>query len=103
MSDSGGDPRGVAQGETVIDTHASLSTGEKLVRIGTLAKIFGMPVHTLRRLADAGKLPSQRTSGGHRVFSPTAVRAALASSDKGRFGPAPVTPLQSPVWTRRFA
>ena len=103
MLSSNGGPHGAGQDGTVTGTPAGLSTGEKLVRIGTLAKIFGMPIHTLRRLADTGKLPSQRTSGGHRLFSATAVRAALASSGSGRFGPAPVTPSQPPVWTRRFA
>jgi anti-sigma regulatory factor (Ser/Thr protein kinase) len=61
----------------------SFSDGERggresgLVRIGELAAALDMPIKTLRRLADIGEIPSQRTAGGHRVFDFAEVRAAL--------------------------
>lgn len=62
----------------------------EFVRVGKLARHLGIPVHTLRRMADAEKIPSVRTDGGHRLFDPTAVRAALAASSSGTFGAAPI-------------
>lgn len=50
-----------------------------LVRIGPAARALGIPVKTLRRLADRGDVPSVRTRGGHRLFSTTEVAAALSS------------------------
>lgn len=40
----------------------------ELVRVGKLSEHICIPVHTLRRLADAGKIPSVRTKGGHLVW-----------------------------------
>jgi excisionase family DNA binding protein len=74
-----------------------------LVRIGTLAEHLGIPVHTLRRLADVGKIPSVRSDGGHRLFDPTAVRAALSGSEPNRtFGAARTIPIDGPIWSGRF-
>lgn len=75
----------------------------ELVRVGMLAAHLGIPVHTLRRMADARKIPSARTDGGHRLFDPTAVRAALgASRGDGPFGAAAIEPDVPPIWSRRF-
>lgn len=49
-----------------------------VVGIGTAAKALGMSVSKLRRLADADRVPSTRTVGGHRRFDVAAVRTALA-------------------------
>lgn len=65
-----------------------------LAGIGTAAKQLGLSVKTLRRLADSGNVPSERTDGGHRRFSVKAVRAALANT-------ASVAPAeQPPDWYR---
>lgn len=75
----------------------------ELVRVGALATQLGIPVHTLRRMADAKKIPSVRTDGGHRLFDPTAVRAALGvSRTDGTFGAASIEPDAPPIWSRRF-
>jgi excisionase family DNA binding protein len=75
----------------------------ELVRIGTLAQSLGIPVHTLRRMADAGRIPSVRQGSGNRRFDPSAVRAALALSQQGGlFGPAEIVPNTAPVWSARF-
>lgn len=75
----------------------------ELVRIGHLAEHLGIRVHTLRRMADARKIPSVRTAGGHRLFDATAVRAALgAPGGAGTFGAAQIEPTAPPTWARRF-
>src|SRR6266545_6471561 len=50
----------------------------RLVRVGDVARELGISVSMLRQLADKGVIPSERSSGGHRVFDPGAVRSALA-------------------------
>lgn len=47
------------------------------MRIGEVAKKLGLSVSQVRKLADAGSLPSERSSGGHRLFELAAVREAL--------------------------
>lgn len=75
----------------------------ELVRIGKLSEHLGIPAHTLRRLADAGKIPSVRTDGGHRMFDPTAVRAALAVPERsGTFGAARIVPTDAPAWSGEY-
>jgi len=51
----------------------------ELVRIGDVAKHLNLHVSAVRRLADAGVIPSHRTKGGHRLFDLTKVRNALNS------------------------
>ena len=54
------------------------------VRIGQLARAVGLHENTIRRLADAGIIPSERTEGGQRVFNIQAVEDALAARSKNR-------------------
>lgn len=49
---------------------------------GEIGRILGVSVATVRRWADAGLLPSQRTAGGHRRFS-LAVAEQLAQQRGG--------------------
>jgi hypothetical protein len=49
-----------------------------LVRIADVAHELGLSPSRIRQLADAGIIPSSRTSGGHRLFDLEAVRAAVA-------------------------
>ncbi|MBT2516663.1 helix-turn-helix domain-containing protein [Streptomyces sp. ISL-90] len=39
-----------------------------MISIGKAAELLGIPVHTVRRLADSGILRSHHTEGGHRRF-----------------------------------
>lgn len=71
------------------------------VRIGDLAKDLGVPVWTVRRLADSGRIPFERTSGGHRVFDPSAVRTALAAATD-ELGAARTEPDTAPAWDQTF-
>ena len=57
----------------------------RLVRVGDLARELGVTAARLRRLSDAGVIPSERSPGGHRVYAPGAVRDALGTVD-GRAG-----------------
>src|SRR5436853_6907022 len=40
---------------------------------------LGVAPSTVRRWADAGRIPARRTEGGHRRFDPAAVRALRAT------------------------
>jgi len=48
------------------------------LRIGQAAELLGVSPDTLRRWADDGRLPTRRTSGGHRVVDGAAL-AELAA------------------------
>jgi hypothetical protein len=75
---------------------AAMDTGG--IRIGELSENLGIPIKTLRRLADQGAIPSQRTGGGHRVFDLSHVRAALA----GAIPEATIVPTGKPDWSGTF-
>ncbi len=49
-------------------TPRHVSHGEERLAIGDAARIAGVAVETLRRWANEGKVPSQRTPGGQRRF-----------------------------------
>jgi anti-sigma regulatory factor (Ser/Thr protein kinase) len=70
------------------------------VRVGELAQELGVSPARLRHMADTGKIPSERTAGGHRVFEPGAVRSALAGTAAEEFG---LTRWASPDWMREIA
>lgn len=55
----------------------------ELVRIADVARELGLSPSRIRQLADAGVIPSTRTSGGHRLFDLAAVRAAVARRTLG--------------------
>lgn len=50
----------------------------RLLRVSEVARELGVTPSRLRQLADTGRIPSERSPGGHRVFDPGAVRSALA-------------------------
>lgn len=54
-----------------------------LVRIGDLAHELGLPIKTVRRLADQRTIPSEKTGGGHRLFDIAAVKEALEVTQEG--------------------
>jgi len=58
------------------------------VRIGDVARELGLSVSRVRQLADAGRIPSTRTAGGHRVFDVAQVREAVTRAALP-FTPAP--------------
>lgn len=53
-------------------------SAEGPVRIADVARELGLSPTRIRQLADAGVIPSSRTSGGHRLFDLAAVREAVA-------------------------
>lgn len=55
-------------------------------KIGQAAELLGVSVDTVRRWADAGRLATRRSPGGHRVVDGRAL-AALAVSVAGPGGP----------------
>ena len=75
------------------------------LRVGDLAEQVGMHINTLRRLANTGLIPSERTAGGQRLFDVQAVknalevRAAVAHSNQGKGAGAN---LSMPTWEREF-
>jgi excisionase family DNA binding protein len=74
--------------------------GEQLVRIAEVASELGLSPSRIRQLADAGVIPSTRTTGGHRLFDLAAVRAAVARRSLPPGG-SPVT-SQEPSWRREL-
>jgi excisionase family DNA binding protein len=48
-----------------------------LISIGAAAKLLGMSVKTVRRWADDGDLPAERTPKGQRRFRRSDVEAAM--------------------------
>lgn len=80
-----------------------MATGK--LRIGELADRIGMHVNSVRRLANAGLIPSERTEGGQRLFELEAVKNALevrAAVNQSRQGKGVETPTIQPVWARKF-
>src|SRR5436309_1465477 len=55
------------------------------------ATLLAVSPSTLRRWADAGRIPTQRTTGGHRRFDPPAVQQ-LAQEQRRSAAP-PLQPL----------
>jgi anti-sigma regulatory factor (Ser/Thr protein kinase) len=68
------------------------------IRIGALSEALGIPMKTLRRLADNDEIPSARTSGGHRTFDLDGVRGALS----GHFPEASIVPRSPADWHGHF-
>lgn len=50
------------------------STPDGLLSIGEAARILGISVDTLRKYADAGRVPVTRTLGGQRRFPAASLR-----------------------------
>ncbi|MGH3423912.1 MAG: BldC family transcriptional regulator [Nocardioidaceae bacterium] len=53
------------------------SYDDRLLTPGEVARLFRVDPKTVTRWANAGKLPSVRTLGGHRRFHESDVRALL--------------------------
>jgi anti-sigma regulatory factor (Ser/Thr protein kinase) len=75
------------------------------LKIGELADQIGMHISSVRRLADAGLIPSEKTLGGQRTFELEAVknalevRAAVKHSRQGRKTP---NLMVRPTWERTY-
>jgi molybdopterin-binding protein len=54
------------------------------VRIGQAAELLGVSPDTVRRWADDGRLPTRRTSGGHRAVDGAALAALAAEQASAR-------------------
>jgi molybdopterin-binding protein len=50
------------------------------IKIGDAAQLLGVSVDTVRRLADSGKLPTVRTTGGQRVVDGRALARFVAKT-----------------------
>jgi excisionase family DNA binding protein len=70
---------------------------EQPVRIADVARELGLSPTRIRQLADAGVIPSTRTTGNHRLFDLTAVRAAIARRALAE-GPSPLATAGEPTW-----
>jgi len=68
------------------------------IRIGELSGELGVPIKTLRRMADNGEIPSSRTEGGHRVFDLDSIRSVLT----GELPQATIVPQRPPDWQGQF-
>ena len=77
----------------------------KPVRIGRLSELVGVPVWTLRRMADDGAIPFERSTGGHRVFDIEEVAASLERLESRRRATiaAPgLEPSAAPAWSQTY-
>jgi excisionase family DNA binding protein len=68
-------PRGSAL--SAVTTATPLSPADRLLTPGEVAAILRVDPKTVTRWAQAGKLSSMRTPGGHRRYSETEVRGFL--------------------------
>jgi predicted site-specific integrase-resolvase len=55
-----------------------MAIDERLIKLGAVARMFGIAEGTARRWADEGKLPSVRLSDGHRWFDREAIERLAA-------------------------
>jgi anti-sigma regulatory factor (Ser/Thr protein kinase) len=78
-------------------------TPQGRTRIADVAQEVGLSPTRIRQLADAGIIPSERTSGGHRTFNLAAVRAALAQRSLTAGAVAPASSLGTPGWHRELS
>jgi anti-sigma regulatory factor (Ser/Thr protein kinase) len=78
-----------------------VNSGEDLVRIADVARELGLSPTRIRQLANAGIIPSSRTSGGHRLFDLGAVRAAVARRTLPE-DPLTATTDAEPSWHREL-
>jgi excisionase family DNA binding protein len=74
------------------------------IRIGELSNIVKLHVNTLRRLADNGEIPMERTAGGQRLFNVNAVLNALEMRSKVRHPSGRITTSRdgSANWQKEF-
>lgn len=70
---------------------AALAREERTVSLGDAARALGVSVSTLRRWADAGRVASVRTNGGHRRFAVSEIRRLQATA-RPRAAPVVRTP-----------
>jgi excisionase family DNA binding protein len=62
--------------DTLREADAEIDATERLLRIGEVARLMGLGVKKMQRLADAGEISSVRFSRrGHRMFRPSDVTA----------------------------
>lgn len=60
-----------------------MSTQEELMTPGEVARLFAVDPKTVSRWANAGKISSVKTIGGHRRFLASEIRAKLAANQSG--------------------
>jgi len=75
------------------------------LRIGEVADQIGMHVNSVRRLANSGLIPSERTSGGQRLFELEAVKNALevrAAVNQSNQGKGTWALVSAPAWEHKF-
>jgi excisionase family DNA binding protein len=84
----GNDPPATAHGEETLPW----------LTLHAASALLGVAPATVRRWADAGRIPTRRTPGGHRRFDPQAVQTlALAQRQAPPAETGPVVPFGSPV------
>jgi len=68
------------------------TSDEGWITLQAASELLGVAASTVRRWADAGRLPMKRTLGGHRRFSRAAVLELAQSLGEEGAAPAPATP-----------
>ncbi|HLF69325.1 MAG TPA: helix-turn-helix domain-containing protein [Actinomycetota bacterium] len=66
-----------------LDPETDLGSGGPMLRTGEVAVLFGVSERCIRNWANAGKLPSVRTLGRHRLFPAREVALVLREAMKG--------------------
>jgi excisionase family DNA binding protein len=75
---------------------------DRWLSLSEASALLGVHGSTLRRWADAGRVPSRRTPGGHRRFSLQRLRPYLGPSERTA-GPAEAGALEAQPWYSALA
>ena len=81
---------------------AEMSGFDQWLSLGDASALLGVHASTLRRWADSGRVPCQRTPGGHRRFNRPQLLQSLEGAQQQE-PPAEVPVLEEQPWYRQLA
>jgi len=80
-----------------------ISGFDQWLSLGDASALLGVHASTLRRWADGGRVPCQRTPGGHRRFNRQQLLDWVEGAQQPSAAVSPSTTVEDRAWYRRFA